>query len=332
MRGPTSACYARARSRRLIRVLGALMRRDSSTRCQWSCRRGWRSETPSSCPVFSAVRASRRRARPDPRSDPRRLRGIRGNAADPCHRTLNVQPAGCVLETGTTKLRNRHGSRRVARGDSPPLPARYHSSPTTMNSMPLGTSLAALVAVLGGCATAAPSRCTTVPATHRVLSESACESPVPSGPEFTCGTLQLPEDAEQAESCMVEVAWARYEPASPRRAPPIFLLGGGPGGSILGDAQRAFDFARRAAPDRPWIIHDPRGAGRSQPRLDCAGFPNPASVVQGGARNGRQRGPKVLASGLSCAGSGRLASPTPRGDGVARRFPGGRPGLPRSRP
>ena len=148
-----------------------------------------------------------------------------------------------------------------------------------MNSMPLGTSLAALVAVLGGCATAAPSRCTTVPATHLVLSESACESPVPSGPEFTCGTLQLPEDAEQAESCMVEVAWARYEPASPRRAPPIFLLGGGPGGSILSDAQRAFDFARRAAPDRPWIIHDPRGAGRSQPRLDCAGFPRPAACA-----------------------------------------------------
>ena len=90
--------------------------------------------------------------------------------------------------------------------------------------------------------------------------------------DVECGYLVVPEDRGSPPGQVVEIAWARL-PGVPTEDPPLspfptlLVLPDGPGRPGLADAAAWIDSPLRD--DRDVVLIDPRGTGRSFPRLDC---------------------------------------------------------------
>jgi pimeloyl-ACP methyl ester carboxylesterase len=90
------------------------------------------------------------------------------------------------------------------------------------------------------------------------------------GKNVTCGFLTVPEDHSQPQGSTIRLAVATFKTPSSHPAPdPVLVLGGGPGEAVLETAGPTYN-ARDLPPNRDLILVDQRGAGYSQPSLQCA--------------------------------------------------------------
>ena len=92
---------------------------------------------------------------------------------------------------------------------------------------------------------------------------------VPPGTGITCGTVAVPADPLEPDGDEVTLAVARlHRDGGDAAAPPIVYLHGGPGGAAL-ESPPAGLARLDALDDRDVIVFDQRGAGRSEPSLNC---------------------------------------------------------------
>ena len=84
------------------------------------------------------------------------------------------------------------------------------------------------------------------------------------------GTLLVPENRNNPDSNLIELAFVRFKSTAKNPGPPIVYLAGGPGGSGIGTATGArfpLFMALREVADV--IAFDQRGTGYSKPNLGC---------------------------------------------------------------
>ena len=92
------------------------------------------------------------------------------------------------------------------------------------------------------------------------------------GKDVRCGFLVVPEDRSQPKGHTIRLAVAIFKTPNPNPAPdPLLVLGGGPGEPLLATAGPMINANSFAffAPGRDVILLDQRGAGYSQPSLNC---------------------------------------------------------------
>jgi pimeloyl-ACP methyl ester carboxylesterase len=114
--------------------------------------------------------------------------------------------------------------------------------------------------------TAAP---TTQPA-RAVLEKASCPFNAPDGQTVECGYVTVPEDHFNATARTIRLPVAVFKSKSgPRPPDPLVMLCGGPGEKCFDNAPLvAYRFASVLG-GRDFVVFDQRGAGRSQPALDC---------------------------------------------------------------
>ena len=106
--------------------------------------------------------------------------------------------------------------------------------------------------------------------------EQDCTESAPYNFDMTCGILRVPENRNNPNSAIIELAVVIVQTHSENPQPdPIVYLVGGPGGSIVRSATNFFSsnmipFAHQ----RDIIFFDQRGTGLSQPNLQCDGVIN----------------------------------------------------------
>ncbi len=129
----------------------------------------------------------------------------------------------------------------------------------------LGGALMALIAAASA----------TTPSTTRAQAEvprfeyTAC-APFPLDVEMDCGYLIVPEDRSQPDGPTIRLAVAIFKARLQDSAPdPVVYLAGGPGGSALRQAPALVRSMNRLLRTRDLIVFDQRGAGFSEPSLDC---------------------------------------------------------------
>lgn len=100
---------------------------------------------------------------------------------------------------------------------------------------------------------------------------AACQFEIPSGQDVECGYLTVPEDRSQPDGPTIRLHVAVFASHSPSpESDPVVYLSGGPGSNALETVPLAFNQRFDAfLDDRDFIILDQRGAGYSEPALDC---------------------------------------------------------------
>ncbi len=97
---------------------------------------------------------------------------------------------------------------------------------------------------------------------------AGCLFPVPPGENVECGYLIVPEDRARSGSPLIRLAVAILHSTSGNSLPdPILYLAGGPGVGAVAYAEQWLDSPLRRR--RDVILFDQRGAGLSDPLLDC---------------------------------------------------------------
>ena len=102
-----------------------------------------------------------------------------------------------------------------------------------------------------------------------------CSFAVPANHTVECGALVVPENYEQPEARQIRLAVAIFRHPSGNPEPdPIIYLTGGPGGSSLKFGNRFGDshYAPFLPLNRDMIVFDQRGAGYSEPALECPDY------------------------------------------------------------
>jgi pimeloyl-ACP methyl ester carboxylesterase len=111
------------------------------------------------------------------------------------------------------------------------------------------------------------------PASYEPVFETAeCQFEVPDGSEVRCGYLTVPEDRStfSAVSRVARLHVAIVKSVSDDPAPdPFVYLAGGPGGYALDNISGIVQIFDAVLRDRDLIVFDQRGAGYSEPSLDC---------------------------------------------------------------
>lgn len=131
--------------------------------------------------------------------------------------------------------------------------------------------------------TIAPARPTATPVTLTLVpsatperqeasyEEADCRFEPPSNVTVACGYLVVPERRDRPTERMIRLHVAVFKSTATQPAPdPVVYLDGGPGGETL--KITPFVFEDRYAPllrERDLIVYDQRGAGFSEPSLDC---------------------------------------------------------------
>jgi pimeloyl-ACP methyl ester carboxylesterase len=90
--------------------------------------------------------------------------------------------------------------------------------------------------------------------------------------KFDCGYVIVPENAAAPASRRVKLGYMRFQARAAAKAPPVFMLAGGPGSSLIQPLAFGFFSAPLLGPlldDRDVIILDQRGTAHTQPHLDC---------------------------------------------------------------
>ncbi len=137
-------------------------------------------------------------------------------------------------------------------------------------------SAAALLATAAGAAPAAVA----VPANAIALEPVVpCFVAPPPGTafdgRFDCGYVVVPENAAAPAGRRVKLGFLRLQarsPGSAAKAPPVFMLAGGPGSSLIQPLAFGLFSAPLLGPlldDRDVIILDQRGTAHTRPHLDC---------------------------------------------------------------
>src|SRR5688500_7586347 len=84
------------------------------------------------------------------------------------------------------------------------------------------------------------------------------------------GTLLVPENRNNPQSNLIELAFVRFKSTSKNPGPPIVYLAGGPGGSGIGAARGTrFPLSMALREIADVIAFDQRGTGYSKPNLAC---------------------------------------------------------------
>lgn len=104
-----------------------------------------------------------------------------------------------------------------------------------------------------------------------VFEPGVCAFPLPAGESPVCGYLVVPVSRASVDSRFIRLHVAIFHSRSKDPAPdPVVHLAGGPGSSSLGVARYLFQQGLGSILERrDFILFDQRGAGYSQPRLDC---------------------------------------------------------------
>lgn len=98
--------------------------------------------------------------------------------------------------------------------------------------------------------------------------EGNCLMPVPKAAVVTCGTVSVPEDRSKPDGRKVQLAVADPQPLVEPQLDPVVYLHGGPGTATLPDGIETkvnLDLLEH----RDLIVFDQRGAGLSDPNLEC---------------------------------------------------------------
>ncbi len=99
----------------------------------------------------------------------------------------------------------------------------------------------------------------------------SCKFDIPVEASVDCGYLTVPEDRSNPNSPIVRLHVGVFRTDNPQKAPdPILYLGGGPGENST-EASSYFydDLFKPFLKNRDFIVLDQRGAGFSEPDLDC---------------------------------------------------------------
>ncbi len=111
---------------------------------------------------------------------------------------------------------------------------------------------------------------TPLPETTAIFVPDVCKIREPQGVTVQCGNLVVPENRADPDSRMIELHVVVFASSSRDPSPtPLLYLAGGPGSSIIETAQYQLAFFLPFLDERDVIVFDQRGAGTSQPVLDC---------------------------------------------------------------
>jgi pimeloyl-ACP methyl ester carboxylesterase len=133
--------------------------------------------------------------------------------------------------------------------------------------------------VAGGVPTVAPTG-TSVPVTPTVAPSptpafipvfrgTGCDFDVPLGTRVRCGVVKVPMDRTKNYTDLIEIPVVIYQSSKPN-ADVLVYLQGGPGSESLDWSLALFDdWVKPFLEEYDMVFFDPRGTGRSEPRLDC---------------------------------------------------------------
>ncbi len=97
-----------------------------------------------------------------------------------------------------------------------------------------------------------------------------CAFTAPPGENADCGYLTVPESRTQTNSRTIRLPVAVFKsPSSDRRPDPIVYLDGGPGADTTKELPFLDQALKPLLAGRDLIVFDQRGAGSSEPSLDC---------------------------------------------------------------
>ena len=100
--------------------------------------------------------------------------------------------------------------------------------------------------------------------------ETACPFDVPEDQSVACGFVVVPEDHRAPDGPTIRIAVAVFrDERDAHRPDPVMVLSGGPGEKTVAQAPRLADLLESLHPHRDLIIFDQRGAGLSEPALEC---------------------------------------------------------------
>ncbi len=124
-------------------------------------------------------------------------------------------------------------------------------------------------------ATAAQPTPTVEPTAEPVATfdEAPCPFDVPEGAPVECGFVVVPEDHNAPDGPTIKLAVAVVKDESDGHQPdPVILLSGGPGERTMANALAIAPTLAPIHPNRDLIVFDQRGAGLSEPALECPEF------------------------------------------------------------
>lgn len=96
--------------------------------------------------------------------------------------------------------------------------------------------------------------------------------------DYELGTLYVPENRSDPKSRIIGVGFARFKPAKPTGAPPIFHLPGGPGGSFVSSLKGFWSHLQRYRDIGDVVLLDQRGCSQRGEVLRY-GFANPGEPL-----------------------------------------------------
>ncbi|HHY55910.1 MAG TPA: alpha/beta fold hydrolase [Chloroflexi bacterium] len=113
------------------------------------------------------------------------------------------------------------------------------------------------------------------------ITPAACPFTLPGeveGEEYVCGLLRVPQLRDDPAGMQLGIFFAQLKATLPDTGqPPLLFLAGGPGASGVYDVPLLAPTLTPLRRTRDLIFFDIRGAGFSQPRLDCAALGDPAA-------------------------------------------------------
>ena len=153
--------------------------------------------------------------------------------------------------------------------------AACQPSAVTRQASPVTASPVTASPVTAAAVTASPV--TTAPVAEqpsRLIASAPCPFTLPGeteGEGYACGILRVPQFRDDREGMQLGIFYAQLKATAPTTdQPPLLFLAGGPGASGVYDAPLLASTLAPLRADRDLLFFDIRGAGFSQPRLDCS--------------------------------------------------------------
>lgn len=103
-----------------------------------------------------------------------------------------------------------------------------------------------------------------------VFEEGPCPFDEPRGEEVVCGFVIVPEDHNNPDGPTIKLSLAIIKDESDDHlSDPLILLAGGPGENVMESGAAIWQMLEPVLGNRDLIIFDQRGAGLSEPSLEC---------------------------------------------------------------
>jgi pimeloyl-ACP methyl ester carboxylesterase len=131
---------------------------------------------------------------------------------------------------------------------------------------------------------------TAAPIERNRIEMMQCWFAVPTGRDARCGVLTVPEQWDEVQARLLHLRFVVFRGSDRSEADPIVYLAGGPGepaGIDEASISRWWDWIRRAnwLGKRDLVVFDYRGAGLSEPNMNCPELAEAAYRVFGKARS-----------------------------------------------